>query len=75
VWHRAESLLLSEYAFAGTISGRRVIETVDLDYRTEPPPMGLKRVVEPGQGPPPPPLAHTWRAGSAVDDEHHESGR
>lgn len=44
VWHRAESLLVSEYPFGGPQSRLPLIETRKIDYQTEPLPKGLERV-------------------------------
>jgi len=48
VWHRAEPLLLSECRAAGGPAHlRRFIEVRNIDYQTEPPPKGLKRITTP----------------------------
>jgi hypothetical protein len=47
IWHRAEPLLVSEYAYGGPSSRLVLIEANKIDYQTEPLPKELKRVTAP----------------------------
>jgi RNA polymerase sigma factor (sigma-70 family) len=44
IWHRAEPLLLSQYPFGGNQPLRELVPAHGIDYRTEPIPVGLKRM-------------------------------
>lgn len=47
IWHRAEPMLIAEYPFGGPQTRIPLIEAGKVDFCTELPPQGLKRVTAP----------------------------